>query len=58
MDLESIMNFVKRTNPDVTEKQIVDVSLGYTGYALTLISNNIKNAPHRETFDMDKSMQL
>lgn len=52
------MNFVKRTNPDVTEKQIVEVSLGYTGYALTLISNNIKNAPHRETFDMDKSMQL
>ena len=45
MDLESIMNFVKRTNPDVTEKQIVEVSLGYTGYALTLISNNIENAP-------------
>lgn len=43
VDIKAIMQFVKRINPEVTEKQIIEAMVGYTGYALTLISTNIKN---------------
>lgn len=43
MDIKAILEFVKRTNPDITEKQLVEaLAIGYNAVALGLMSQNVK----------------
>ena len=43
MDIKAILEFVKRTNPDITEKQLVEaLAIGYNAVALVLMAQNVK----------------
>ena len=43
MDIKAILEFVKRTNPGITEKQLVEaLANGYNAVALGLMAQNVK----------------
>lgn len=43
MEIKAILEFVKRTNPDITEKQLVEaLAIGYNSVALGLMAQNVK----------------
>lgn len=43
MDIKAILQFVKRTNPNITEKQLVEaLAIKYNAVALGLMTQNVK----------------
>lgn len=43
MDIKAILQFIKRTNPDITEKQLVEaLAIKYNAVAIGLMAKNVK----------------